>query len=390
MNPTELARLSVDVAVLADALADEALATAKEQHDFAPLGGGDGWAALTERLGSLADPLTTSHEQMSAVADILATSSELAQLLDDAVARVKPFLPALPAAQATYGALQALGLALDVACAAQIRAVCTPHSELPNPVMADFPERSPAEIHEFHLPFAPDHIQELAAANPDMVILELPDGGLVAAVGADPAAGPVDLSGVDTVTTYVPGVGSADPASWQDQLNRTRDLARAAGGSNSAGVFWLGYPAPHDLGQALRPGPARRAGDDLARFQAELHRRNPDQRRVVLGYSYGSVVASEAARTGMHADDMVLLASPGATVAHVDDYRLYGDNPSVHAMTSPNDPIGLTTGPLFGVHGVDPTSPRFGAEVHDPGVNDGHSGYFQGDGIYPALEKALR
>lgn len=390
MNPQLLQQIGADITALAARADEEIDASRAEALSIAPFGAGHAWTVLLTHLNELPASLDHAHAQMVAVAEVVQATAQLAALLDEAVARVEPFVASVPSARNTMAFLRGLGSALDLACAAQITAICHPGTSLPVPRITDYPEHSLNALHDVHHPFADEHLRELTDSNPDMVLLELPDSGFVAAVGTDPAAEePVDLAEVSTVTTYVPGVGSSDPDSWQGHLDRTRTLAHTTGGPGSAGIVWLGYRAPDNVIDGLRRRAGRDAGADLAEFSSELARRHPEQRRVVLGFSYGAVVASEAARAGLHADDLVLLGSPGAVVDHVDDYTLYGDNPAVHAMTSPGDPIGLVTGIDGGVHGVDPTSPLFGAQVHHPGVRGDHGSYFREEGFYQALRNAV-
>lgn len=340
---------------------------------------GEAVAALLERLRLLDAPLMQREQQMTAVADILAQTGALAGVLARAVAAVEPYVDTSPAARRILGELNALGTALDIACARQIALICTPLADPGAPSLANYPDQSPEEIHEINLLTASDEIRELAAQHPDLRILETPEGGLVASVG--------DLETADSVITFVAGVGSSDPNGWSAQVDRTRDLARATGG---AGVLWLGYPAPPTLAHGLQHEPAAAAGRELARFQDELARRYPGQQRYVLGYSYGSVVVGEAAQVGLRADDVVFVASPGVGVGSVADMTLRGDDPQVHVLASRGDPIGLLSGPAGGIHGRDPASPGFGARVWDPGVTGGHNSYFSDPDFLAAVGEAVR
>ncbi|ARV64200.1 cutinase family protein [Corynebacterium glutamicum] len=74
------------------------------------------------------------------------------------------------------------------------------------------------------------------------------------------------------------------------------DRARTVSTStNSATVLWLGYQAPNSISTAVSGAVANHAAKDLQKFQTALQSRNPDQRKVVIGYSYGSTVAGKAA-----------------------------------------------------------------------------------------------
>ncbi|RZT87381.1 alpha/beta hydrolase family protein [Pseudonocardia sediminis] len=189
------------------------------------------------------------------------------------------------------------------------------------------------------------------------------------------------------VVTYVPGT-TARLAAIETDLHRadaTVSAARAADPrAGTAAVTWLGYDAPPDIARAAATGYAERAAEPLARFQEGLrasHQGAPVHRTLV-GHSYGSTVAGYAARRdGPVAEDLVLVASPGAgTRRGVAD--LNTDPEHVWATTAANDPIRQfartdlmgTSAPFAQratlAHGLDPTHPAFGARVFasDPGT----------------------
>lgn len=317
--------------------------------------------AAVARLHLHARPLADPPEQMLRVAQVLTVAARLQEELDDA-ARRAVLLADRVAGDSSLLALflrdlHSLGSLLDHACARQIDVLCTPVAPPPVRHLADVPDLSVGAVHELNML---DHPLDLP---PDVQVLEVGEGRLVVAVG--------DLERADSVVTVVAGTGSSDPERLPVHLDRLRTIAQATGG---AGVLWLGYRAPAGLGQALAHEPARAAGADLQAFQRELARRHPNQRRVVLGYSYGSVVAGRAASRGggLYADDLVFLGSPGVGVDHAAQLTLLGDDPQVHAMTHPSDTVSL----VGGVHGTDPTSPEFGARVW-PGDRAGsHSSYW--------------
>lgn len=382
MNATSFFAAAASLRSAAAVVSDERSRVTAETRTLAAVGTGEALRVLQERLRHLDSPLEQRETQLRGVAEVLEQSGILARVLEKAVAALEPVVDSSPTAAALLRQLDSMGTALDVMCAQQISRLCAPTPDPGGPGWADYPELGVDDLHELNLLTAPDTVRGLADEHPDLRILETPDGGLVAAVG--------DLETADSVITYVAGVGSSDPTGWSVQVDRTRDLARATGGPTAAGVLWLGYPAPESLGQALQHSPARAAGQELAEFQAELARRRPDQQRSVLGYSYGSVVVGEAARRGLDADDVILLASPGVGVGSVAEMELHGENPRVHVFTSPGDPISLLTGPRGGVHGVDPGSPGFGARPWDPGVTGDHNSYFDSPDFLAAVGEAVR
>lgn len=327
-------------------------------------------------LAATAEEYRQPAETIAGIVDALRVTADLQHHLDTALAAVIAVADRLtdrsPAVLTMLNSLRAMGEVLDLACARQIEALCADSLPPPTESWTDFPDEELDVIHEYLLLSAPEHVVDLARQHPDLRLLETPDGGLVAAVG--------DVAGAESVTTFVAGVSSSDPAGWSRQVDHTRALAGAAGG---AGVVWLGYAAPPDVPSGLDPRPAAAGGAALAQFQHELARRYPDHHRMVVGHSYGSVVAGAAASIehgGLAADDLVVVGSPGMGVDHVSDLALDSDDPQVHAATAVGDPISLTTAPLTGVHGPDPAGRRFGANVWElEGLGD-HSSYFPGAG----------
>src|SRR5699024_10281132 len=91
-----------------------------------------------------------------------------------------------------------------------------------------------------------------------------------------------------SVTTFIEGVGSSEQSRWPTSIERSRPIAQATGGVTA---LWLGYQAPATLSRGIHAAPAESAGADLARFQRSLGQRFPSAKKVVTGYSYGSVVA---------------------------------------------------------------------------------------------------
>lgn len=336
---------------------------------------GDAATATISRLHHLLTPLSVPAVQMHEVADVLDVAAALQADLDEAVARAievaDRFTDAAPLVTLLLRDLRGLGDLLDFACARQIDLLCTQLTPGPVRRLGDAGELSVDAIHELALLDASPEIATLAAEHPDLRLLETSDGHLVAAVG------PLDTA--DSVTTIVAGVGSSDPQGWPTQIHRARSVAAATGGAT---VLWLGYTAPSSLAHGVPRSVAEHAAPRLRQFQADLAARNPGQHRTVVAWSYGSVVAGEAAggaasTRGLHADDLVLVGSPGVGVNHASDLRLIGDDPQVHAVTNPRDPIALVTTPIDGIHGKDPTSPGFGARVWTGDPVGGHSSYWE-------------
>lgn len=254
--------------------------------------------------------------------------AELMRQASDILTRFAEYM-----SSSTVARVSGAGDVLDWLCAREIDALCTPTTP-PTNRLEDFGDLPISVIHDINAAHASPEVQSLLAANPDVYLLEAPDGRFVAVIGdvhTQPAS----------VTTYVPGVRSSDPATWQGGIDNARALSRVTGGP---AVAWLGYSAPSTVTRALHRKPARDAARELVRFQKGIDKRWPQAQKIVVGYSYGSVVASHAGPE-LIADDVVLVGSPGARP----NFR-----GRVWAATNANDPITWVTGPTGGAHGVEP------------------------------------
>lgn len=176
-----------------------------------------------------------------------------------------------------------------------------------------------------------------------------------------------DLQHAEVVTTFVSGVGSSDEgamANTRAWALQEVEQARAQG-RNVAVIAWHGYEAPTNLAAAAGTYPSRVAARELAEFQRDVRKTNPQAQLNVVGFSYGSVVAGTAAKgeRGLEADKLTFLGSPGVGADSADELRLVrhgreqaGEVASTHVT---GDLIQLVTGPDGGVHGPDPSFPGF-------------------------------
>jgi hypothetical protein len=232
------------------------------------------------------------------------------------------------------------------------------------------------------------------------------DGRVVVSVG-DP-----DLA--SHVVTYVPGVG-ADLAGVAQLLGnadhlaaRASELAQDRPGVRAAVVLWLGYDAPDSVAAATSDSAARAAGAGLDRFQDGLRASQDGHAHfTVVGHSYGTTVAGEAARDHrLDSDELVFVGSPGVGVDRAADLGLPAGH--VWSSTARWDPIMLTGvardalgSPLHRIldpdpvddlwFGTNPTSPRFGAHRFGGAPGDpltAHSAYFTPGN--PALDNMAR
>lgn len=375
LDPIELRALAAAWDAAARTATAEAHLAADTGHHLARASTGslhDGALRLTHVL----TPWRDTAAELRAGATILRLTASLHEHLSQWVRRLTPRAEASGILDPLLDAASTLGDVLDWQCANAIRLLCTPTWPT-GTTLGTYHDLDLAAVHEMVLLDNPDLVP-LASAHPDALFLEAPGGGVVAAFG--------DIDTAPAVATFIPGVGSADPARWASSFAHARAVHQATG---AAAVAWIGYNAPASLDRALNKEPARHAGAELRRFQRDLRARNPHARLTVIGYSYGSVVAGTAARDEpLIADSLVLVGSPGVPADSAADLHVTGRG-GVHAMTAAGDPIDLAAGPRGGVHGTDPTSRRFGARVWEVGPGD-HGSYWNDPAFFDALRQIVR
>jgi uncharacterized protein YukE len=219
-----------------------------------------------------------------------------------------------------------------------------------------------------------------------------------------------DPDTADNVVTSVPGLGGRldGVAAELSRIGHLSDAARQAAPDESTSVIaWLGYDAPDTLFEAAGRGRAVGAESALHRFQAGLRATHLGTRshNTVVGLSYGSTVVGLTGHAyGLAADDVVLIGSPGAGVAHAADlglspYHVWGSTARHDVINAAANPaqIGVPPllRPLLGVHtdqlwyGPSPAGSAFGGQVFASAPGSGtdpvaaHVGYF--DPGNPAL-----
>ena len=184
------------------------------------------------------------------------------------------------------------------------------------------------------------------------------------------------------VNAYVPGTGSSladENGTLFDRIQAMSDDAQDMDPSReTATVLWLGYDAPDNVvPEATETEWAQEGAEGLESFTQGIRATaEGDPANLTLtGHSYGTtMIGVAAASEGVDADNIVFTASPGVGVDTVS--ALGVDEENVHATRNDRDVI------QYGmVHGTDPTSEAFGAEVFHSdavGVNpkDNHSTYW--------------
>jgi pimeloyl-ACP methyl ester carboxylesterase len=168
-----------------------------------------------------------------------------------------------------------------------------------------------------------------------------------------------DLSTAHRVAILVPGTGT--------KLNNWSGVSRNASSIHelalendaaTATIAYLGFEEPPTILEASRRRYAERAVEPMIAFADGL-RLDPAVRVTVVGHSYGTTAVGMAVGSGLHADNVVLLASPGIGVDRVDD--LGASNTKFYALRNPRDPIQIVQPLKDGAnHGV-PAIPIIGA-----------------------------
>ncbi|MEV0680676.1 alpha/beta hydrolase [Actinosynnema sp. NPDC050436] len=175
-----------------------------------------------------------------------------------------------------------------------------------------------------------------------------------------------DLAHARHVAVVVPG-SDVDGARFDRTVGRmARSVHDAVGRPDVAVVAWLGYRTPSGVGVDAAGGRLARAGaESLARYVRGL----PGQVHL-LCHSYGSVVC---ALSDVTVADVVFVGSPGVRVPSAARLRA-----RVWASRGADDWTRWVPKVRLGDlgHGVDPTSPEFGATVFDAGSARRHDQYF--------------
>ncbi|MFF5291628.1 alpha/beta hydrolase [Paractinoplanes globisporus] len=245
-----------------------------------------------------------------------------------------------------------------------------------------------------------DRLDDDAGSRAYLLRLDLREEGRVVMALGDPDR-------ADNVVTHVPGM-TAELASFGGELGRAERVAVRATelspAADTSAVLWLDYDAPDFVDEAAGSRRAEAGAPGLRRFQDGLRAtaEGTPARQTVIGHSYGSLVVGKAAAgSGLTADSVVFVGSPGVGVDSARDLAVPPDR--VWSTTSRNDIIQYATpapgafardlvvagvvpgaGPLiaFGTpendlwFGHNPSDPAFGAHTFPSSPDAGHLGYW--------------
>jgi hypothetical protein len=211
-----------------------------------------------------------------------------------------------------------------------------------------------------------------------------------------------DLEDAAHVAVVVPGMAN-DLGGFEGGLrNRAARLFAAASRiSPTATIAWLGYDTPDGADAAL-PGAAQ---DPALRRLIDGLDPAGVRHLTVVAHSYGSVLAGIAAGGLLAVDDLVVVGSPGTTLAGAAGARLRPGG-RVWVALAYADPIAAginpselprwwlpgALGPMWFAadmsngaetlwHGANPAAPNFGALRFSTDGSTGHSEYFEGESL---------
>lgn len=203
-----------------------------------------------------------------------------------------------------------------------------------------------------------------------------------------------NITTADDIAVVVPGIGtSLRNYSSEYAVN----LHKAARG-DTATIMWLGYDTPagpndHHVTDPSAAFTARATewAPTLATFTAGL-RTSGYAEISIVAHSYGTVLATEAAKVGMSVDRVIMLGSPGVSATDASVFN----GAEVFAAKNFSDYV-----PPLSPLGTDPTSDGFGAKVFNANAFNpinrssyfDHSSYFTPgstvlDGIVRAVESS--
>lgn len=369
--------LDADELRAAAALVRVAAAATTERAAYAPTSAaaiaqsgfrGPAFDASAARLAGYEARLGASAARLTAAAGVLDHTARMQQELDEAAAFAAKHFHSRGVLW-----LNAMSMMLDLRLSRSLLGADGKEQDY-DPLFAH-PDDALTALHARHAQTVPAATLE-AVETAGGVVLEAGPYATTVIVGdaVDPAR----------VITMVAGATTGKPSQLAGELAKAKYLSEQTG---AAVVVWQGYAPPPLLTDALSPHRAHAGADDLAMFQAALDERYPDAQKTVVAHSYGTLLATKAARDhGLLADDLWLLGSPGVAGEHSSELTLAGPDSTVHVVDSPTDPILLLRSGPSAALGASPSYVGWGGE-RLPGVRGGHCDYFTDPAFVSALQQ---
>lgn len=359
---------------------------------------GQAYDAGQDTLGELVTSMMKRWEKSHQLAEYLELTAAAQQDLEEKLDMVKRIAAAFgvivvdrvvtpttitavktaPLVQQIVDTIYLWGEMLDKACAWEVRSLteCAlppdPKAELLGDIeLQQPPQNRLAQQHSQAMAVAPPEIKQLLIDHPGAKLLQVSDNNFAVAFG-DPYT-------ATAVNSVYHGVGSAKPEQWHADLDRIKDFHGAIVGKlapekiSTATVMFVNLDSPPALHNAIEPSAAIRGAQQVQDFQHALTSSNPNAKRITCAHSFASVTMGYAAQLpkGLDTDTVINVGSPGNRTDSAQDLQLNSENPRVITAINDEDPIQL----VEGIHGVDPASPEYGAEVWN--LHGDHSSYFR-------------
>lgn len=168
-----------------------------------------------------------------------------------------------------------------------------------------------------------------------------------------------DLRTADNIVVFVPGIGN-DMKNFDATTGAQGQRLYEARNGDTAVISWMGYDAPSGV---ELDAVTDHSAASVDRAQAEAYRlvsftsglqATSGGSITVLGHSYGTVLATEAAKLGMDVDKVILAGSPGVQAENASVFN----GAEVFAIRNDYDPVSD-----FYPLGKPPTDPSFGATI---------------------------
>lgn len=161
------------------------------------------------------------------------------------------------------------------------------------------------------------------------------------------------------IGVLVPGTLSDATKSteYSRDAGKLHDRVADASSCGAATFVYNDYDTPRwsPGGLPINPAAAEDAAPGLAGFMESRFARNPEAHMTLIGHSYGGTVVGamldQPVELPTEQMSVVLLATPGIGVDHLDDLHMVRDGiPPIHVATHPRDPIRIAqSGPLGSV-----------------------------------------
>ena len=161
LRSTELEELGSLLMKIAATLDEQGVARADAWNGLQGFTNADSLLAGIGQLHRHNSSLLHTAQRMGSAAQVLLSTAGAVRVLESSLHIVERLTDYSPATTAFLTHIARMGELLDLVCAAQINAICTPEAPTPLQRLGDFDDLPATSIHEFNLMNAPPDIQKL-------------------------------------------------------------------------------------------------------------------------------------------------------------------------------------------------------------------------------------